>query len=169
VNRELGRRDREQIEEAARVVENGLLEAVRATIAEPGPEPARQTLAELREIEARGWPERDGGPLRTMAVYALVGWLSVARDAVAERPDAVEAVLAWIEEHLGRRYRARARYTSPVLRTENGLAEITEYRDALGPDFLPSLVWLLAGAVAVHGDGDVDWLRRLGGAPAGTD
>lgn len=166
----LSKREREQVEHAARIVEDGLLDAVRETLAGSSPEPARRTLDELREIEARGWPETDGGgPLLTMAVYALVGWLSVVREAVADRPGAVDEVLGWIDEHLGRRYRARARYTSPVLRGEDGLAEITAYRDALGQDFVPSLVWLLAGAVAVHGDGDVGWLRGLGEAPAAAD
>jgi hypothetical protein len=35
------------------------------------------------------------------------------------------------------------------------------YSQALGDDFLPSLVWLVAGVVAVYGEGDVAWLRDL--------
>ena len=79
-------------------------------------------------------------------------------------------MLAWIEDALGTRYRARARYTSGALRSEQDAAEIMMYAQALGDDFLPSLVWLIAGAVAVHGAGDAEWLRDLErGALAGPD
>jgi hypothetical protein len=56
--------------------------------------------------------------------------------------------VAWIEENLGRRYRARARYTASAPESEAGAAEITTYRPALQDDFLATLVWLLAGAVS---------------------
>ena len=70
-------------------------------------------------------------------------------------------MLAWIEENLGKRYRARARYTASALESEAGAGEITSYRPALQDDFLATLIWLLAGAVAVFGGGDVDWLKAL--------
>ena len=35
------------------------------------------------------------------------------------------------------------------------------YAQALRADFLPSLVWLIAAAVAVHGSGRIEWLGDL--------
>jgi hypothetical protein len=100
-----------------------------------------------------------------MATLALVRWLSLAREEL-DRPDLAEEALAWIEASVGRRYRARANYVAGVLRSEEGAMGIMDHLDALRDDFLPALVWLLAGTVAVHGAGDVAWLRRLEAASA---
>jgi hypothetical protein len=69
--------------------------------------------------------------------------------------------MAWVQDALGTRCRARARYTSGALRSEQDAGEIMLYAQALGDDFLPSLVWLIAGTVAVHGAGDTAWLGDL--------
>jgi hypothetical protein len=130
----LSRREEREIAQAAEAVALVLREAVAATVAEPGPAPAREVVARILELD-----EQAGGT------------------------DGAGPGARWIEEHLGARYRARARYTSGALRSDEAAVEIADYLDALRDDFLPSLVWLLAGAAACYSDGDVD--RLLGAAP----
>ncbi|MGI5130883.1 hypothetical protein ACQEVB_29040 [Pseudonocardia sp. CA-107938] len=134
-----------------------VLDAVRATLAERSAEPARQALTPL----SGGFTDEQR-TIELMVTLILVRWLSVVRDHV-ESTDLVEPVLAWIRDELGPRYAARARYTSEPLVDEERAADIMGYRDALRDDFLPSLAWQLAAAVALHGDGSVEWLRDLVG------
>jgi hypothetical protein len=58
----------------------------------------------------------------------------------------VAAALGWVEEALGRRCRARAAFVSPLLVTPDAADDVARYRDALRGEFLPALLWLVAGA-----------------------
>lgn len=161
-----GKRQQRNIEQAAGAVAEVLRQTVVATITDGTPEHARQAVREILAYDRRFQATGGGGPASSILVYTLMGWLGHVRVALADRPEAVDEVLAWIEESLGRRYRARARYTSVILRMDTPSDEVANYMEALRDDFLPSLIWLLAGAVARYGDGDVEWLRRLERAPA---
>lgn len=163
----LSKRERQQVEEAAEAVVEVLRESVRATVADPGPGHARQVVGGLLTMDQRA--DAQDGPARLMTTYTLLGWLTAVRAELSDRPERVDTVLGWIGENVGSRYRARARYTSAALRSDDEAGEIVEYLEALGDDFLPSLVWLLAGAVACYGDGDVEWLLSLEEAAAAPD
>lgn len=149
---------------AAQLAER-LITAVAETLDTHTPGPSRERIGVTLDIGRAAEPDEDGRTTRLMVTLILVRWLSVARAKLAARPDRVTDALTWIEDTLGKRYAARARYTAAVLRDEEGASEILQYRDALGDDFLPSLVWLLAGVVAVERAGDVGWLARLVGVP----
>lgn len=150
-----------EIRQVAEVVTGMLTDAVRETIEQRSPEPARDVVRRLTDTDQRTTDEEGGGPGELMATLALIRWGALAREELAAKDGWIEQVLAWIEDALGRRYRARARYTTGALRGEDEAAECMVYRSALQDDFLPSLVWLIAGTVAVYGGGDVVWLRDL--------
>ena len=156
-----GKRDERQIQQVAEAIAGLLAEAVKETVERRTPGPARECTGALLEIDRQAAPEDEGGPAELMATLTLVRWAGLARAELADQPGWVDEVMAWIQDALGTRYRARARYTSGALRSEQDAAEIMLYAQALGDDFLPSLVWLIAGAVAVHGAGDTAWLRDL--------
>lgn len=155
------KRQRQQLDQAADAVAQALRQAVHNTVSTGDPEPARQTINELAEIDHRSARGSDGRAARMMAMYTLLSWLAMVRDALDDRPQRVDEVLGWIGQTLGQRYRSRARYTSGSLHSDAAADEIAHYMDALRADFLPSLIWLLAGAVARYGEGDVEWLRHL--------
>ncbi len=157
----MSKRYEQQIEQVAQAVTGLLTDAVQETIEQRSPEPARQCIARLLHLDREAAPDDESGPAELMATLGLVRWAGLARRDVGERPGWIEEVLAWIEESLGRRYRARARYTSGALRSDEDASEIMIYSDALQDDFLPSLIWLIAGVVARYGEGDVGWLRDL--------
>ena len=150
-------RERAQIAEAAERISELVLETVEATLAERSAEPGRRYLAGL----SIGQTDEER-TTELMITLIMVRWLSVIRDHVGTG-DMVEPVLAWIREELGVRPAARARYTSAPLVSEETAADIMGYRDALQSDFLPSMAWLLAAAVALHGEGKIAWLRELVG------
>jgi hypothetical protein len=162
------KKEQRAFEEVAGIIGGLLRTAVAATVADPAPDPAREAVTEFLDIDENADSVNPaGGPAELLATLTLVRWHSLAREELADRPQRVEEVLAWIEVNLGRRYRARARYTSPIMESEEGAREIVVYRDALEEEFLPTLVWLLAGVVALYGNGDTAWLERLeSGAPA---
>ncbi|MGQ0573477.1 MAG: hypothetical protein ACT4RN_04640 [Pseudonocardia sp.] len=160
----LDKQQQKDVVRAAEAVSGALRDAVQATITDRSPEPARETVVEIVEAGSRS-PTADGGnPAAIMTTYVLLHWVTMVREALVDEPDRVAEILAWVEENLGRRYRLRARYTSVALDGAAGVEEIAEYARALGADFMPSIVWLLAGAVARYGDGDADWLAMLGAA-----
>ena len=156
------KKEQRAFEEVAGIIGDRLRGAVSATISDPAPDPAREAVAEFLDIDDNAVSvDAAGGPTELLATLTLMRWHSLARDELVDRPQRVDEVLAWIEENLGRRYRARARYTSPIMESEEGAREIVVYRSALGEEFLPTLIWLLAGAVALYGDGDIAWLDAL--------
>lgn len=153
---------------AAQLAER-LITAVDETLLTHTPHPSRDRIAVTLDIGRAAEPDEDGRTTRLMVTLILIRWLSVARAKFADRPDRVADALTWIEDTLGKRYAARARYTSAVLRDEEGASEVLQYREALGDDFLPALVWLLAGVVATEMAGDLAVLARLVGVPYEPD
>lgn len=150
-----------ELEQAAMTVGELLADAVQATLDHRTPDPARQAAAELVGVDDRAAPEHQGGPAQLMGMLTLVRWLGLAREATPDRADRVEEALGRVEELLGKRYRARARYVSGALRDDEEAAEVPAAQAALRTEFLPALTWLVAGAVAEFGDGDIGWLRGL--------
>ncbi len=144
-----------EIAQAADRISELVLDAVTETLARRSAEPGREYLAGFT-----GGHSDEQRATELMVTLILVRWLSVARDDVGTG-ELVEPVLEWIGTELGPRFAARARYTSGPLVGEETAAEIMGYRDALREDFLPSLLWQLAAVVALHGEGDPEWLRKL--------
>lgn len=147
--------DARQIDAVFALVEDDMRAAVAETLRDPSPEPARAVIDAMLDAD----DEIDAGPGEpppgeTLALLVASRWLTAARD----RTDVdTPRVLDWIGEHLGSRYRARARYVRGML--DGNASEAMQYADALGDDFLPALLWLAAGTVACHGDGDAAWLQ----------
>jgi hypothetical protein len=140
----------------AEEVRQYLLDAVTETIRSGSPEPARQHIGVIAQVDL-SLPDREPPPGQTLALFTLIRWVSRPTRDEAFRPDP-DALLEWIGEHVGRRYRARARYLIGVLEPGGVQEAVSLYADALGPDFLPALVWIAAGLTAVYGDGDPSWL-----------
>lgn len=147
--------------QAAASVGNLLADAVRATLEHRTPDPARAAAAELVRVDERAAPEHRGGPAQLMGMLTLVRWLSLVREATPDRPDRVDAVLARVEDVLGKRCRARAGFVCGALVDDERAGEVPAAQAALQEEFLPALTWLAAGSVAVFGDGEVAWLRGL--------
>ena len=135
------------------------LYAVAETLAQRSVEPSRSFVGILTDSESS---ERERLTDLTFTMI-LVRWLTVAREQLPADDDVVDPVLAWIKENLGTRFAARARYTAGPLRGADSATDMFGYRAALGADFLPSLAWQLAAVVALYGDGDMAWLRKLVG------
>ncbi|MCX6463521.1 MAG: hypothetical protein NTW05_08000 [Pseudonocardiales bacterium] len=136
------------VRQAVAAVEDLIDRAVRATIEDRSPEPGRQVVAAVREIDAGAAPQDRSGPVELIATLQLVGRLSAAREAEDRPADLVDTALAWVGEHLGGRYRARARYVSGLLESAGAAADVPHHRTALRDDFLPAMVWLVAGVDA---------------------
>ncbi len=155
-----GERELDEVEQVAGAVWELLLAALTATIETGSHSPARDCAEELVDIDATAAPDTDSGPAQVLATMSLVRRLTVVREATADRADRVEEVLGWVGEKIGKRYAARARYVAGPLESETGAAEVMSARPALQGDFLPALIWLLAGAVAVYGSGKPAWLQE---------
>lgn len=147
--------------QAAASVGDLLADAARATLEHRSPDPARHAAAELVRVDERAAPEHRSGPAQLMGMLTLVRWLSLVREATPDRTDRADVVLARVEELLGKRYRARAKFVSGALVDDERAAEVPTAQAALQTEFLPALTWLVAGSVAEFGDGDVAWLRGL--------
>lgn len=155
------KKGQDDVEQAADAVAQLLEGAVRATLASPTPEHTREAIGRLVDLDHHTAPDDESGPGQMLALLTLVRWLSLARDRLADSPQRGEEVLGWIEAHLGRRYRVRARYVIGALETPEAAEEMLAYSDALREDFLPALGWAAAGTVAVYGGSDMAWLREL--------
>ena len=135
-----------------------LLDAVGATLESDSPDPARDRIERIVEIDDE-IAVLDSGPPpgATFTLVVLAGWLSRWGRSGTVRPDP-EAVLGWIAHHLGARYRARARYLVGMLEPGQAHEVVHAYAEALGDDFLPTLIWIAAALTALYGEGDPDWL-----------
>jgi hypothetical protein len=140
--------DREtEVEDAYRLVSDVLEGAVRETLAAPGPDPARFAVRQLTAVD-KELPDDATPPGWSLAFLVLADWYDAARTTLAGSEDRAERALGWIEQHMGRRFAARARYTVTPLVDPDNARETSLYVDALGPDFLPTMVWTVAGLVA---------------------
>lgn len=143
------------------MVQQLLLVAIRLTLESGSPEPARKQAALVTRIDD-GVAGFDSGPppAQSVALVVLTRWLTrPGGQESAARPDADE-VLDWVEQNLGKRYRARARYMIGVLDVSTAVETVQVYAGALAEDFLPTLIWIASALVALYGDRDPDWLAR---------
>ncbi|MBC8092918.1 MAG: hypothetical protein H7Y15_13465 [Pseudonocardia sp.] len=150
-----------EMEQAATTVADLLADAVQATISHGTPSAAREAVEELESVDARTAPEHRGGPAQLLGMLTLVRWLGLVREETPDRAERVEESLNRVAELLGPRYRSRARYVAGPLQSVETADDVEQGQAALQGEFLPALVWLVAGAVAEFGAGDVDWLRKL--------
>lgn len=148
------------IEQAYGLVSDTLAAAVRETIERHDPEPARDAVQRLTAIDD-DLSGDEPPPGWSLAFLVLADWFDVARTELADRPDRTDRALDWIEQHLGRRYRSRASYTIAPLTSVEDARETSHYVDALGNDFLASMVWAAAAVTDLYPgqNGDRDWLR----------
>ncbi len=110
-------------------------------------EAGRELLLRGEEYVRRAW-ERGWLPADLDREARRQDWYDAARTALAEHDDPAERALAWIAAHVGKRFAARARYTvTPLVDPENA-RETSLYVEALGEDFLATMVWTVAGLVA---------------------
>lgn len=151
----------DSVEQAYGLVAETLAAAVRETIERHDPEPARDAVRRLTAIDDEMPAGDEPPPGWSLAFLVLADWFDVARTRLADRPDRTDRALDWIEEHLGRRYRSRARYTIAPLTSIEDARETSHYVDALGNDFLASMVWAAAAVTDLYPDetGGKDWLR----------
>lgn len=141
-----GQRDAE-LEDAYRVVSDTLAGAVRETLSAPGPDPARFAVRRLTAVD-KDLPPDATPPGWSLAFLVLADWVEAARLALDGQDDRADRALGWIGEHLGPRYAARTRYTIAPLTDPQNARETSHYVDALGVDFLSSMIWTIAGLVA---------------------
>jgi hypothetical protein len=165
--------DEEEDLDIAEVVDMlaGQLEAiVQETVTRPSPEPARllaDRVAEADQVAIEyddADPDELGGgegvPGVSMAFAILAAWISGARQEL-DTPDLADTVLDWITTHLGEPAAVLARRAAGLLGAPDApnLA-VNQLAEDLGHDFIPAILWLIAGMVAAYGAGDVVWLRR---------
>jgi hypothetical protein len=139
--------DDAELRNAYRMVSDVLAGAVRETLAAPGPDPARFAVRRLTAVD-RDVPPDATPPGWSLAFLVLADWYDAARAALVDHDDRAERALAWIGQNLGPRYAARARYTIAPLVDPADARETSHYVDALGVDFLASMVWTVAAVVA---------------------
>ncbi|WP_224391847.1 hypothetical protein [Pseudonocardia sp. ICBG1293] len=139
--------DDAELQNAYRMVSDVLAGAVRETLAAPGPDPARFAVRRLTAVD-RDVPADATRPGWSLAFLVLADWYDAARTALAGDDDRSERALDWIGRNLGPRYAARARYTVAPLVDPADARETSHYVDALGVDFLASMVWTVAAVVA---------------------
>ncbi|MEJ8279070.1 hypothetical protein [Pseudonocardia spirodelae] len=149
-----------ELADAYRLVSDVLAGAVRETLAAPGPDPARFAVRRLTAVD-RELPPDATPPGWSLAFLVLADWYDAARTALAGTDDRADRALGWVEQHLGKRYAARARYTVAPLVDPADARETSHYVDALGQDFLATMVWTVAGLVAEFPAEDPDeiWPR----------
>lgn len=149
------------IEQAYGLVAETLAAAVRETIERHDPEPARAAVRRLTAVD-REVTGDEPPPGWSLAFLVLADWFDVARTRLADQPDRTDRALGWIDEHLGRRYRSRASYTIAPLTSVEDARETSHYVEALGEDFLASMVWAAAAVTDLYPDetGGKDWLRQ---------
>jgi hypothetical protein len=154
------RLDREMAE-TVELVGDTIEDAIRETLKQRSPEPARAAIEQLTQVDDEFIRVGEPPPGWTMGYLTLAQWARSAANALADRPDRSDDVLTWIETHLGRRYRARARYTVGIIGDTDNSDEIAMYVEALRDDFLPTLVWIMTAVVELYGAGDPGWVRKL--------
>ena len=133
-------RDDAEVQQAYRTVADTLEQAVRDTLSSHEPEASRLAVRRLTAIDAE-FGSSQAPPGWTLAFLVLADWIDAARTALEDQPDRVErgpGVDAG--RTCGGRYRSRAGYTIKPLQGREGAQETSHYIDALGDDFLASMI-----------------------------
>lgn len=142
----------------AGIIEGRLMRAVEDTLRTDSPTPARE---EIRIFETSDGDLVDPGetpPAQAMAFATLLGWLA-NRGPRPVPSTATQRVPAWVRQALGDGPAdAVDRVVGILGGDEERSAALAGPADALGAEFLPALVWMAAGLVAVYGGGDARWL-----------
>ncbi len=73
------KRDEREVQQVAEAITALLAEAVKETIEQRSPEPARECIAGLLDIDRHAAPDEEGGPAELMATLGLVRWAGLAR------------------------------------------------------------------------------------------
>ncbi|WP_214367672.1 hypothetical protein [Pseudonocardia sp. H11422] len=155
-----GPEGRDEAADFVELVEGRLVAAVRQTLAELSPDVARGELDLIAGADDGG-PEEETPPGLTIAFAILLSWLG--NQGPRPVPDgAGDHVLSWMRDVLGAGPAAAAATVIGVLGSiEQREAAVGPAADALAEDFLPALLWITAGLVAVYGRGDIGWLPSV--------
>lgn len=140
--------------------------AVQETLRQQSPEPARLLAASVIEADLAVLGledydvEEEGSLVISIAFAILAAWAAGAREEL-DTPDLADTVLTWIAAHLGEPIAALARRAAGILGSADAPdLTVNQLADELGPDFIPTMVWLATGLVAEYGSSDSVWLRR---------
>lgn len=162
------------------LIDEALIATVARTLAEGSARPGEIVGTRCRELDDEYMDNVDPdehcrccdyyvGPDDGPAGWArmrLVRWLLTARDRHGGGTALTNEVVAWVATRLDRHgvavqnrawYLGGPRVPAPEAPTDWSAI----MRDVLETDDVAVLVWLVSGLVAVAGDGDVTWLRRL--------
>ncbi|MEJ2890800.1 hypothetical protein [Actinomycetospora aeridis] len=132
---------------------------VAATLEQRDADIARAWHARLVDADEHVRDEDDRSPGQWFADLAVTTrLLQVGRQA--DGGDLARRAVGWVAE-LGESAPAVERLGVALLDQPQDVAAVEPCIVELGDDYLPAMVWLLTGAVAVAGDGDVRWLDAL--------
>lgn len=138
-----------------------LLEPVVGALVErKDPDIALSVHVGLERISDLEGPEA-AGYFGATILAVVFGWLVGARDA-GLAPREAERAMEWIRTDLGAdAERAAQRLGGLIGHPEARDDTVDDVMDALGDEFIPAAIWLVAGVVATAGGGDAAWLRRF--------
>jgi hypothetical protein len=141
------------------IVEGRLFRTVGDTLAAASPTPAREEIRIFEASDGDVAVSDQAPPAQAMAFAVLLGWLS-NRGPRPIPTTARERVPQWVRQTLGGGPADAVDRVVGILGTDDERqAALAEPADELGGDFLPAMVWMAAGLVAVYGGGDgASWL-----------
>ncbi|MFC5142544.1 hypothetical protein ACFPK1_30260 [Actinomycetospora rhizophila] len=130
-----------------------------ATLEQLDPDVARAWYARLAAADEHVSDEDDRSPGQWFADLALTARL-LRVGLINESDGLAGRVVAWVAE-LGESAPALEPLAVALLDKPQDVEVVEPCAEQLGEDYLPAMAWLLAGAVAVAGEGDIRWLDAL--------
>lgn len=152
------------IEDLLHLLTAEISSVVEQTLKERSPQHARDLAIRIIDTDIAlaeaGENDPDGSLGLTTAFAVVARWLAGLRDERPEEPVADEC-LGWVGTALGPECAAASTKVAGLLGAERHAERtVQEIADELRAEFIPAMVWLTAGAVAIYGEGDVGWLQR---------
>lgn len=156
----------QELQEMLEILDSELRIAVANTLKYKSPEPALDfdewvagrddAIADDRE------PDGEQRPGALFSIYLLVGWLRELRADQADLESSDKA-FEWIQANLEPECVQLAAIAAHIYQADPGERSVIEQAfDDLEGEVLPALVWLVAGAVAEYGNGDIACLSHPG-------
>jgi hypothetical protein len=140
------------------VVPLGLRRCVGRLVADPANGVARSGVDAFFAQAERLGADLDGiGQVSARVVEVVLAWLAGAREAGVD----ADRVLSWVDMNLGVRSARDAGLVAGLLRLSAEQVDRNDVSAGLRERYLPALLHLVAGATAVHVDGDVTWLEAF--------